>query len=221
MPALPSVADVLKVQLLWTDGADNDVYNVMYFRYSGGAPSAADAASLATAVFNAGGFFDTVMSSDTSLTGVIVTDLSSPSSAQGEHAGNTPGTRTGGHLTGGAAVVVSYQIARRYRGGKPRNYFPFLTSADLQTRQLWATAALGNVHDQFSSFIGAVIGATGGSTTITAHVNVSYYQGSRVVTSPTTGRARNVPILRAVPQVDTINSFVVRTIPGSQRRRNR
>jgi uncharacterized MAPEG superfamily protein len=221
MPALPSVSDVLKVQLLWTDGADSDVYNVMYFRYSGGAPSGADAATLAQAIWNAGGFFDTVMSTDTSLTGVIVTDLSSPSSAQGEYTGNLVGTRTGGHLSGGTAVVVGYQIARRYRGGKPRNYFPFLTSADLQTRQLWATAAIGNVRDQFSSFIGAVLGATGGSTTITAHVNVSYYQGSRVVTSPTTGRARNVPILRAAPQVDTINSFLVRPIPGSQRRRNK
>lgn len=221
MPALPSVPHTLKVQLVYSDSSDQTVYNVMYFDYSGTAPGEADTVTLASTIFSAAGEFDTLMTANTEVTGVIVTDLSSPSAAQGEHNGIIAGTRTGGSLSGGTAVVIGYNIARRYRGGKPRNYFPFLASADLQTRQLWTTAAVGNVHDQFSSFIGAVIGAQAGSTTISAHVNVSYYQGSRVVTSPTTGRARNVPILRAAPQVDTIQGFTVRPIPGSQRRRNR
>ncbi len=52
-------------------------------------------------------------------------------------------------------------------------------------------------------------------------VNVSYYEGFKVVTDPLTGRSRNVSQLRPEgPAVDRITSFSINPKLGSQRRRN-
>lgn len=221
MPPLQPVPDVLKAQLQWSDSADLDVYNNLFFRFSGGSPSVADAVAIATSLFTAATNFQPVCQTSVALTGVTVTDLSSSSAAQGTHNAVATGELSAGPLAGGTALVIGYAIARRYRGGKPRNYFPFGATTSLNTRQQWSTEFVTQCQNVWNSFITAAIGTVGGSTTISAHVNVSYYEGSKVVISPTTGRARNVPIPRAVPQVDTIGGFTVRTIPGSQRRRNR
>jgi hypothetical protein len=64
-----------------------------------------------------------------------------------------------------------------------------------------------------------VIGLTQGTTTITDHVAVSYYQGFTSVQSPTTRRWKNVPNLRSVPIVNVISSYSAALKIGSQRRR--
>jgi hypothetical protein len=118
-------------------------------------------------------------------------------------------------------VLVNYVIGRRYRGGKPRSYFPWGTVADLQGRQNWTAGFLTNVNTNLATAFAAMIGANAGSTVVTAHVNVSYYLGSKVVIDPITGRAHNVSIARDVPVVDTIDSFKTSPTVASQRRRNR
>lgn len=193
----------------------------MYFRYSGGPPAPTDAVALAADIYTAAAAMDSLWSPTTQLTGVEVTDLSSATGAQGLHAASTAGIRAGTDLAGGTALVVGYVITRRYRGGKPRNYFPWFTSSDLTTRQQWAAGDLTDCDSRLTTFFAAVIGSSSGTTDITEHVNVSYYDGFTVVTSPTTGRARNVPKLRSSPVVDVISSFGARPTPGSQRRRNR
>jgi hypothetical protein len=215
------VSEVLKAQLLWSDSADNDVRTSLFFRYSGGAPDSTDATLLAADIYGAAAAMDTQWTPTTQLTGVLVTDLSSPAGGQGLHAQSTAGSRSGTDLAGGTAVVVGYLITRRYRGGKPRSYFPFFDSSDLTTRQQWAAGNLTALDSELATFFSAVIGLTEGPTTITNHVNVSYYDGFTVVTNPVTGRARNVPKLRTTPVVDVITSFGTRSAPGSQRRRNR
>jgi hypothetical protein len=211
----------MKCQLLWSDSADNDVRTTLYFRYSGGPPDPTDANALAADIYSLAAAMDGQWSSTTQLTGVEVTDLSSSSGAQGLHAQSQAGTRAGTDLAGGTAVVVGYVITRRYRGGKPRSYLPFFTSSDLTTRQQWAAGDLTALDSALATFFSGVIGLSSGTTTITNHVNVSYYDGFTVVTNPVTGRARNVPKLRTVPVVDVITSFGARAQPGSQRRRNR
>jgi hypothetical protein len=89
----------------------------------------------------------------------------------------------------------------------------------VSTRQNWSTAFVGDVTAALTSAFAAIIGASAGGTTITQHVNVSYYAGFTVVTSPTSGRARNVPTLRSSPHVDTITSFAVSQRIANQRRR--
>lgn len=221
MPPLPSVPNVVKCQLLWSDASDADVRTTWFFRYSGGSPTATDATNLAADIYGVISSLAPLWTSDVQLTGVEVTDLSSPGGGQGIHAQSTAGSRLGGDLAGGTCLVVGYVIQRRYRGGKPRSYFPWLDSTDLQTRQSWQASVLTTVDSDLAGAFSSIIGLSSGTTTITDHVNVSYYDGFTVVTSPTTGRARNVPKLRTVPVVDVITSFAARVTPGSQRRRNR
>jgi hypothetical protein len=117
-------------------------------------------------------------------------------------------------------MLVNYVIGRRYRGGKPRSYFPWGSSQEIFTRQSWNPTFVTNVDSGLAAYFSAVIGTTVGGTTLTEHVNVSYYSGFTVVTNPVTHRARNVPTVRAVPVVDNILSFAASSRPASQRRRN-
>lgn len=221
MPALPSVPNVMKVQLLWSDASDANVRTTLFFRYSGAAPTPTDANNLAADIYGFAAAMNTDWGADTDLTGVEVTDLSSPTGGQGLHAQSTAGTAAGSPLAGGTCVVIGYTIARRYRGGKPRSYLPFFTSSALASRQAWIGGDLTILDGHLATFFSSVIGSSSGTTTITDHVNVSYYDGFTVVTNPVTGRARNVPRLRTTPVVDVITSFGARVTPGSQRRRNR
>jgi hypothetical protein len=221
MTPLPPVASTLRARLQWSDSADIDCFNNLYFRYSGTDMSEANAVALAADVFADFAALDALWIADTQLTGVVVTDLDVESGAQGEHDGSVAGTNTGNPLTGASAVVIGGQIARRYRGGKPRNYFPWGSASDLVTRQSWTGAYLSLVATNFASCIATIIGTTEGPITITNHVNVSYYSGSTGHVTPDGNRGYTTPIRRAVPVTDIINGSTVRTAPGSQRRRNR
>lgn len=222
MPALPAVPNVVKCAVGFKVYGDLDVTSTVYLGYSGGAPDTADAATIAGSLFTAAGSaYAGLLDEESALTSVKITDLSSSTGGEAVHNGNVAGTRSGAILAGATCVLMNYTIGRRYRGGKPRNYFPFGVGPDLGSRQAWSPSFTTAVDSAWSTWIAAAIGATGGSTTITDHVNVSYYEGSRVVTSPTSGRARNVPIVRTAPLVNTVVSATASATPASQRRRNR
>jgi hypothetical protein len=220
-PAVVPVPNVCRFRFLWSDSGDLDVSNTMFFRYSGGPPAATDALALAVDGYTAMAAPSTLWNADTQLTGCEVTDLSGPSGAQATHNAVTNGAEAGSPLAGGTCLVASYQIGRRYRGGKPRNYFPWGSSADLLTRQSWNSSFVTTCQTNLASVIATIIGKSSGSTVITSHANVSYYQGNTASINPRTGRAQNFPIPRAAPLVDTIVGIAIRPQPGSQRRRNR
>jgi hypothetical protein len=221
MPALPSVPKVLQVVFKHTYGGDTDALCIIYEQYTGTAPTDAELSTFATAC---GAAWDANMaayasSAAVSLEQVTVTDLSSPTSAKAEVAAVFPGTGGGAALPADTCFVTAYEIARRYRGGHPRSYWPLGTETEVLSPQTWTAAA---VTAMTATFVGmqAAIAAAGwsGAGTI-SQVNVSYYDGFTVVTSPTTGRARNVPKLRPTPVVDPIVSVVGRQTFGTQRRR--
>lgn len=220
MPPLPLVPNVLRADLQWHDGSDLSVSSRHFFRYSGGPPTSADALALAADIYAAMSPHDGLWDTFSEFAGVKVTDLSSNTGGVGEHAQATVGARPNTPLPGGVAVVVNYVIARRYRGGKPRNYLPWFVADDIDPRQVWFAEATNDATTALSAFFTAVIGLVSGGTTITSHVNVSYYSGFTAVQNPITGRWRNVPKLRTTPVVDDILSWSVSSRPGSQRRRN-
>jgi hypothetical protein len=217
---LPDASQVLRVTLVFTYGLDTSVITRFFIRYSGSAPVNADLNTFATSVRTA---FNTNLKALTNvactLTNVNVVDLSSVTGAIGSDSTAVVGTRAGTQVPASAAVVVSYEIARRYRGGHSRGYWPFGVATDLGTEQTWSAALSTATKTGIDAFFTAVVGAgwTGAGTL--DHVNVSYYHGSHVVTNPSTGRARNVPDLRATPLVGTISTTLVRLRIGSQRRR--
>lgn len=221
MPALPNVPGVLKLNMRWSVDADTGAQTVHYLSYSAGPPSAANCATMAaSAVSTADTALVAVCGAHITCTAAEVTDLTSATSGQGT--GGTPwtGTRTGGQVPPATSALVNHSIGRRYRGGKPRSYMPFGTATDIDVTGLWLAASATAFQSAFASWASALLGI-GAGCTITHLANVSYYSGSHVVTSPTTGRARNVPILRGTPVVDQIISNTCPTRIGSQRRRNR
>lgn len=218
MPPLPAVPNVLSAKLHWSVSSDVNVTTGLFFSYAGPAPSSADCLSLATTFASAMSGWGEYWDEDTTLLGCTVTDLSSSSGGVGSHDVNVPGGLAS-PLSGASCVLVNYQLPRRYRGGKPRSYLPWGAAGDVGNRQTWLAGRVSLWSTAIAEFFTTCIGASSGGTSIQAHVNVSYYEGFTLVTSPTTGRGRNVPKLRTVPLVTPISSFVISPRIANQRRR--
>lgn len=220
MTALPSVANVFRARILFSIGDKPDQGVRVFFRWSGSAPSAAAATTLAGDLFSTASLnLPAAMHPDNSITGVILEDLTSPTGAVGEASGTTPGTETGGPLGADTAFVASYEIPVRYRGGHPRSYWPLGTDTDVDTPQSW----LGSSVTAFEAAVsGTIFGFTGVSAegcNVGVQVAISYYEGFMAVENPLTHRYRNVPQLRVTPEVYDVASITGRSYIGSQRRR--
>jgi hypothetical protein len=204
-------------------GSDNSCLTRLYFQYSGSPPNGAACNGLASSIIGAANTnLKPLSHSSVSLTAVSVQDLNSTSGAFGQSTTGYGGTRTGSATAASNTLLTNYAIGRRYRGGKPRSFWPMGVATDLFTPQQWtaafSTAALAGLN----AFYAACIGATSGGATITAHANVSYYQGFTNVAYGSPPRYRQVPTLRpGGPVIDTITGLLVSPIPGSQRRRLR
>jgi hypothetical protein len=194
----------------------------VHIAYTGTAPNDATCATLAQALWVIfGAEFCTYAGSDVSLTSVTLTDLTSPTSGQGDHIATTVGVLAGTMIGADVCMLASMRIARRYRGGKPRSYLPLGTTNVLQTAQTWAATFVSNVQLALDATRADIAVTVASGTTLTTLVNVSYYQGFTVVTNPVTGRARNVPKLRVGgPVVDVVTNWVAESRLASQRRRN-
>jgi hypothetical protein len=124
-------------------------------------------------------------------------------------------------LTANDCALLNIKIQRRYRGGKPRLYLPWGSDADVQDAQHWKSASITTFNSAILTHTNYVVGQTWAGGGFDHLVNVSYYQGFKVVTSPTTGRARNVSTLRAGgPQIDNwVGAATFNTRIATQRRR--
>jgi hypothetical protein len=221
MPALPPVSKVLKivVQQLLTDAAAY-LINRLFYQYSGTAPTDTQLDTFAGDVASAWITNITPIQCDVvTLKGVEVEDLTSATSAVGAAIANNVGTRTGSAPGAGMCFVVSNEIARRYRGGHPRNYLYAGVAGDLAAAFQWtsgfATTAI-NAWASLGTAIQASAWSGGGSL---AAVNVSYYEGFTNHTYPS-GRTRPIPTLRSSPVIDLVVNVIGRESVGSQRRRN-
>lgn len=223
MPALPAVPNVVRLRWLHTVGSNLNLGCHQYWHYTGAAPTAADMVSLAgtmESLWNTN--FKPLAGTWVTLTECIAQDLSSSSAAIGTNSTTSTGTLSGSPLTAETAVLVNYVIARRYRGGKPRTYWPIGQPSNLTTAERWSAGAVTGFQtavNAISTGLAAVTFSGGG--TLNSQVNVSYYLGFTSYQNPVTGRWINAPKVRATPVVDNITSSVVSAIPGSQRRRMR
>lgn len=221
MPALPVVPNVLKLTLGWTIGGDSTAETVTHWQYSGGAPNSADCITLAALFLSgAAAHFPAEMPTNCRLASATVLDLASSTGAEGTSTSGFVGTRTGAQMSGGTCFVVNHQIARRYRGGKPKSFLPFGVAGDLSDPQHWSSTFTAAAGGAWGTVQGGFIGSAGGTTTITHQVNVSYYQGVNPPTTLPSGRVKQSPKLRSSPVVDVVVASAGSTRPGSQRRRN-
>lgn len=220
MPALPDVPGVLKVVLHYQLGSDLTAINRLFFAYTGTPPTDAVCATIGGSVGSAvGSHLTALISSENAQTEVDVTDLTTPSSGNGTFVFSQAGTRAGDVLPANVCGLLVSKIGRRYRGGKPRTYWPIGTANDVLNSQEWSSSAVTAFQTGLDAFLTEVGAITESGTTLAGQVNVSYYEGFTPVLNPITGRTRDVSKLRTVPVVDAVLSNLFNPHYGSQRRR--
>ena len=213
MPPLPVVPGVVKL-IISTTRSDSPCECILHMAYTGSAPDAATLETWLTS--DVVSPWETLViaegSTDLTTVGLEAQDLSSDMGASAFVANTAQGTRTGDFAPSSAAVVISGQIDRRYRGGHPRNYWPFGTAGTYLSgsSKLWDTGFQSDVQSKWDTFVAGIQGTTTGGTTFTTLCSVSYYD-------------RNLnpvaPYRRTTPVVDTIVAWTVKQRICSQRRR--
>jgi hypothetical protein len=220
MPPLPDAPKVLRVALQFAYGVKTDVITRFFLQYTGSAPTDAQLNTYAGSI---NGEYSADLAgqcgAQCTLSSIEIIDLTSPTSAIGTDSTIVAGTRAGTELSANDCAIGSYQINRRYRGGHPRGYWPFGVEGDLGDPQHWNPSFVTEFTGALRAFFAAILGDAPAGMGMVSHVNVSYFAGFTVVTSPITGRARNVPTLRGAPVVDQVLSIEGRELVGTQRRR--
>lgn len=221
MPALPVVPNVFKVNIDWLIGTDAEATVGLFVGWSGVTPTNAACISFANGVMSI--LASNMWHADTTLTQVIFRDLTTDEGA----IGNSTTTAIVGTLTGdpvGAEVcaLVNDRIGRTYRGGKPRQYWPWGGAGVLGSPQTWTDGFTTAIQDQANDLNDYLAGASYAGTDITGQVNVSYYKGNQALPIPSNpDRYKNHSLVRAAAVVDPITSLVASNTIASQRRRAR
>lgn len=221
MPTLPVHPGVCRVRTRFQVGNNPDIATSVHFTYTGGPPSIADLNAMATTAYaSAVTNLVPALQGDNNLVGVDIQDLASALGAYGQHLAVTAGTLGGGPLPASTCVLLNEVIARRYRGGKPRTYWPLGSDASLAGPASWLAGAVTGFEGALSNYLTALAGLTHGTTAFVAGCSISNYHGFTSVQNPVTLRWRNIPTPRAVAiPPDVWTTFTVNPIPGTQRRR--
>lgn len=220
MPALPSPGKVIRTRLQFTDGTDTNILNTLHFSYTG-TVSSADLTSFNTTLgTDWGSYMKAYITENVTLESITSTDLSSDLGAEVETAIGTTGTNSGTKMPSSVCMVIKLEIARRYRGGHPRNYLTGFPTSYLATADTWSTTEANDIVSSYGTMISALLADAPADAGTVGCVNVSYYNGFTAVENPLTHRYRNVPTVRETPVVDNVNSFGVNYKVAAQRRRN-
>jgi hypothetical protein len=219
--ATPPVVNAVRVRLDYTQLDGFQAGSRFYLSYAGSAPTAANLNTLGLDVASAWSTNLQPLVPDTfELTEVDLVDLGSPSGASSTVNPHDTGSRTGNVLTANTCVNVEYNIARRYRGGKPRMYLPAGVQADLATAGTWSSTFLGLVNTGMAAFQSALEALSIGSIGALQYVNISFYNGVSTTTPPWRGPGfKYPPKYRTTPLLDHVLGFSAKSVVGSQRRR--
>lgn len=193
-----------------------------FFTLTSVEPTQTDLTTWATTVFaqwNASGRIGDLMSFDFHLHKVEATCLTSPTAAQAIVTGDGAAGVGSVAVPNGVALVISFKIGRRYRGGHPRVYIPAMPQAALSGPNAWSTSTISAVKAAWIAFMNDVTSMAPAGVGSVTLINVSYFAGFHNVTFPS-GRIRPVPTPRPVPVTDAIVGYSVNPKPASQRRRN-
>lgn len=219
-PPLPDVPCV-RFRLIYNVGGPAEAGSRAYLSYSGSAPSPANCVTLATDIASAWNTsIAPLVNSEQYLQEVDVIDIASISGASGQWTGSYEGTNAGTALPENCAVNVEFNIARRYRGGKPRMFFPPPPAADLGDRSHWSGAFVTAFNTATTNFFNAIEALSIGSMGTLQHVNLSYFHGHNTSTPPWRGPGyKYPPLYRPTALHDVIEGYATKSVVGSQRRR--
>ena len=215
LPASPCV----RVRLIYTNTDGSFAGSRFYLSYAEGSPTGANCTTLASDVAAAWETnIATLVNTGDSLTQVDVLDIATVLGLSGVWDGDNAGTSEGAPLPAQVAMNVEYDIARRYRGGKPRMFLPAPGDEAVATAGTWTTGVLTDTNAGMAAFFAELEALDIGAMGALAHVNLSYYSGFTNVTN-SSGRTRAAPKYRAAALLDTVTGYSAKVEMGSQRRR--
>lgn len=217
-PPLPA-SPCLRVRMIQTAEAGEKYGNRWYLSYGGSAPTAANCATIASDIEAAwAAHLASITPSGFELIEIDVLDIATADGLSGQWTGTAAGTRSGTYSPIQVSTNVEFDIARRYRGGKPRIYLPPGCDTDWESPGEWSSEFIGEVTTAVPAFFAAVEAISVGAVGALNHVNLSYYSGFTNVEIPGR-RARAIPTYRATALVDNIEGYAPKQVMGSQRRR--
>jgi hypothetical protein len=190
----------------------------------GARPSASDLQTFANALIT---LYDNhalgVMTGQVTFAGVEITDLSAPTAAQVIVTANNAGASGNQYLSADDAVLINFEVLRRYRGGKPRQYWPWGSFSDLANPQQWLQASITNFTSRWAQIESGILATPlGAGATIASLCSISYYQGVNPPITLPSGRVKQSSALRpGGPIIDDVVATTVNQTLGSQRRRMR
>lgn len=215
LPDVPSV----RCRVTMNEGDPGEGGSRFYLSYTGGAPTGANCATLASDISSAWGtHIAPLVSSNNGLSEVDVLDIATDTGLSGQWTGSVAGGRSGTPLAVQCCVNVEFGIARRYRGGKPRWFQYAGVEGDQATGATWGSTFIGDVNTGVAAFFSALEALSVGSMGTLQHVNLSYYKGFTNIAN-SSGRERAVPTYRATALHDNVESYICKAVIGSQRRR--
>jgi hypothetical protein len=215
LPASPCV----RVRLDYTATDSTEAGSRFYLSYAGAAPTGGNCATLASDIAAAWATHIAPLVSDVfALTEVDVLDISSLTGLSGNWTGTNAGTASGTALPSQVATNVEFDIARRYRGGKPRMFLPATVSASQVDGAHWSSTFITAVNTGVAAFYAEIEALTIGAVGTLAHVNLSYYQGFKNITN-SSGRERAVPQYRAAALLDSIEGYACKAVMSTQKKR--
>jgi len=220
MPSPPTVPDVMRFRISGVLTNDAAWGVRIYTGYTGGVPTVANMLTLCEGVGTA--WNDTVVSFQN--IGVTTTEIDGIDLSATDGAGNTADVSYSGvadtsPTPNQVAAVAKFDIARRYRGGKPKMYIPGIDSQYVSDESHWKTSFADDMGSGMNAFNTAIKATYADAVTLTGIVNVSFYEGFTSVENPITHRWRNVPTYRDVALVDVVGGFTVDQVFGTQKRR--
>jgi len=209
----------VRCQLTYANADGSEAGSRFFLTYTGASPSAANCATLATDIATAWNTNLAPLVANTwTLTEVDVLDIATDMGASGTATVSHQGGMSGGATPSQVAVNIEFDIAIRYRGGKPRMFLPGPDDSAVANSAHWEGSYITSVNSGISAFFTAVEGASVGSMGTLQHVNISYYKGFHNVTN-SSGRTRAAPTYRATALTIPVTGYSTKGVFGSQRRR--
>lgn len=220
MPRPPDVPSTIRFRLTGTL-QNAAAWGVRFYStYTGGEPTVANMLTLCEGVGTAWqANISAFQATSSALTAIDGVDLSSTDGAGNTADVDYAGEAAFNQLPNQVAAVAKFDIARRYRGGKPKMFVPAITTNAVLDESHFTGAFCDDLGAAMNSFNDNVKALFADSTTLTGIVNVSFYDGFTSVQNPVTLRWRNVPTYRAVALIDVVGGFTVDPVFGTQKRR--
>lgn len=185
MPTLPSAAKILRCTYSGTYGSTKWV-NVFHLRYTGTLTTQADADSITASLQSAwASNIASLVHTTCSLTQTTLQDLSSLTSPQSvnstPHAGSSASAY---NMPANVALVVSFKIGRRYRGGHPRMYVPAQVQNNTVNSNQWTGTWVLTAKNAMTAWVGALNAITTTGITLSEAGSLSYYSGHALRPTP-------------------------------------